>query len=60
MTSADRLAERARQEADNYIKRYWGSMALENINFDVSLYDHWLAYHDAYIDTNTKIEESEL
>ena len=56
MTNADKLAARAKQEADNYIKRHWGSMAFDNLAFDAGLYDHWIGYHDAYIDTHTNKE----
>jgi len=59
MTDADILAERAKQKADNYIKRHWGSMAFENLAWDLLLYDHWLEYRDAYIDAHFKNKESE-
>ena len=56
MFYADELAERARQEADKYIKTYWGSMAFDNLTFDAGLYDQWLNFHDNYIDAHTKKE----
>lgn len=50
MTSnSDNIHARAVQIADSYIKENWGLMAFENIAFDVSLYNHWLAMHDAAI-----------
>ena len=59
MTNADILAERAKQEADNYIKRHWGSAAFENRPWGFLLYNHWLGYHDAYIEDHLKNKESE-
>ena len=52
MTNATELEARAKQEADRYIKNNWGSRAFENLAYDMSLYDHWLSYHDTYIDTH--------
>ena len=49
MTQSDKHHARAKQLADSYIKENWGSMAFENMAFDVSLYGHWLAMHDAAI-----------
>jgi hypothetical protein len=57
MDKATQLHIRAKQEADKYIKDNWGSMAFENLLFDVSLYNHWLAYHDAYIDKYRLVEK---
>ena len=47
---AKKCHEYACQEADLYIKTYWGSMAFENLPFDDGLYAHWLQKHDAIID----------
>jgi len=49
MNIADKYHARAKQIADAYTKENWGIMAFENLAFDVALYDHWLAMHDAAI-----------